>query len=444
MQTNPQPASPLDTKPLDASPLERRIDMTVQMAEIDKDVEQRLKKMARTVKMPGFRPGKVPFKMVVQQYGPQARSEAIGEAVEKAFGLAVREQNLRVAGYPRIEPKAGGDASRLEFSAIFEVYPELKLNGVGDKTIERPRIEVGETEVDKTLEVLRKQRTIFSPADRAAAKDDRVVIDFTGKLNGEVFQGGQATDYPVVLGEGRMLPDFENGIVGLKSGESRTFDLTFPADYQVTELAGKQVSFDVTLKAVEAPQLPALDADFAKSLGIQDGDVAKMRAEIRVNLENELKKRTKARIKEQAMQALLDANPLEVPKTLIEQESGSMADAARQDLANRGVDIKNMPVDAAWFTTQAERRVKLGLIIAEVVQAHGLHAKPEQVRALIDDQAQSYEQPEEVVRWYYSQPQRLAQIEALAIEENVVDWVVANAQTTDKPASFDELMGNAA
>ncbi len=444
MQTNPQPASPLDTKPLDASPLERRIDMTVQMAEIDKDVEQRLKKMARTVKMPGFRPGKVPFKMVVQQYGPQARSEAIGEAVEKAFGLAVREQNLRVAGYPRIEPKAGGDASRLEFSAIFEVYPELKLNGVGDKTIERPRIEVGETEVDKTLEVLRKQRTTFSPADRAAAKDDRVVIDFTGKLNGEVFQGGQATDYPVVLGEGRMLPDFENGIVGLKSGESRTFDLTFPADYQVTELAGKQVSFDVTLKAVEAPQLPALDADFAKSLGIQDGDVAKMRAEIRVNLENELKKRTKARIKEQAMQALLDANPLEVPKTLIEQESGSMADAARQDLANRGVDIKNMPVDAAWFTTQAERRVKLGLIIAEVVQAHGLHAKPEQVRALIDDQAQSYEQPEEVVRWYYSQPQRLAQIEALAIEENVVDWVVANAQTTDKPASFDELMGNAA
>ncbi len=439
MQTNPQPASPMN-----ASSLERRIDMTVQMAEIDKDVEQRLKKMARTVKMPGFRPGKVPFKMVVQQYGPQARSEAIGEAVEKAFGIAVREQNLRVAGYPRIEPKAGGDATRLEFSAIFEVYPEVKLAGVADKTIERPRIEVGEAEVDKTLEVLRKQRTTFSAVERAAAKGDRVVIDFTGKLNGEVFQGGQATDYPVVLGEGRMLPDFESGIVGLKADGSRTFDLTFPADYQVTELAGKQVSFDVTVKGVEAPQLPAVDAEFAKSLGIEDGDVAKMRAEIRANLENELKKRTKARIKEQAMQALLDANPLEVPKTLIEQESGSMAEAARQDLANRGVDIKNMPVDAAWFTTQAERRVKLGLIIAEVVQAHGLHAKPEQVRALIDEQAQSYEQPEEVVRWYYSQPQRMAQVEALAIEENVVDWVVANAQTTDKAASFDELMGNAA
>ncbi|MBI4987254.1 MAG: trigger factor [Rhodocyclales bacterium] len=434
MQTSPQPASPL----------ERRIDMTVPMADIEKDVAQRLKKMARTVKMPGFRPGKVPFKMVEQQYGSQARNEAIGEAVEKAFGNAVREQNLRVAGYPRIEPKGGEDKSRLEFSAVFEVYPEVKLNGIGDKTVERPQIEVGEAEVDKTLEVLRKQRTAFSAAERAAAKGDRVTIDFTGKLNGEVFQGGQATDYPVVLGEGRMLPDFENGIEGLKAGEGRTFDLTFPTDYQVSELAGKQVSFDVTVKGVEAPQLPAVDADFARSLGIEDGDVAKMRAEIRSNLESEVKKRIKARIKDQAMQALLDANPLDVPKALIEQESESMAEAARQDLANRGIDVKNMPVDANWFATQAERRVKLGLIIAEAVKGNALHAKPEQVRALIDEQAQSYEQPEEVVRWYYSQPQRLAQVEALAIEENVVNWVVANARTTDKAASFDELMGNAA
>ena len=434
MQTNPQAASPL----------ERRIDMTVPMAEIEKEVAQRLKKMARTVKMPGFRPGKVPFKMVEQQYGAQARNEAIGEAVEKAFGNAVREQNLRVAGYPRIEPKGGEDASRLEFSAVFEVYPEVKLNGFGDKIIERPQLDVGEAEVDKTIEVLRKQRTTFSATERAAEKGDRVVIDFTGKLNGEAFQGGQATDYPVVLGEGRMLPDFENGIAGLKAGENRTFDLTFPADYQVTELAGKQVSFDVTLKRVEAPQLPEVDAAFARSLGIEDGDIAKMRAEIRANLENEIRKRIKARIKEQAMQALLDANPLDVPKALIEQESESMAEAARQDLASRGADIRNMPVDATWFAAQAERRVKLGLIIAEAVKGNALHAKPEQVRALIDEQAESYEKPEEVVRWYYAQPQRLAQVEALAIEENVVNWVVANVQATDKAASFDELMGNAA
>ena len=434
MQSNQQPASPL----------ERRIDMAVPMAEIEKQVEQRLRKMARTVKMSGFRPGKVPFKMVQQHYGDQARSEAIGEAVEKAFGEAVRSQNLRVAGYPRIEPKGGEDQGQLEFSAVFEVYPEVRLNGVAEREIERPQIEVGEAEVDKTIEVLRKQRTTFSPAARAAASGDRVTIDFTGRLNGEVFQGRQATDYPVVLGEGRMLPDFEKGIVGLNAGESRTFDLTFPEDYQVKELAGKQVSFEVTLKGLEAPQLPAVDAAFAKSLGIEDGDTAKMRAEIRANLESEVGKRIRARVKEQAMQALLDANPLDVPKVLIEQEAESMAEAARQDLANRGMDIKNMPVDASWFGAQAERRVKLGLIIAEAVKQNGLQAKPEQVRALIDEQAQSYEQPEEVVRWYYSQPQRLAQVEALAIEENVVSWVVANAKTADKAVAFDELMGNAA
>lgn len=427
-----------------ASPLERRIDMAVQMADIEKDVEQRLRKVARTAKMSGFRPGKVPFRLVQQQYGAQARSEAIGEAVEKAFGEAVREQNLRVAGYPRIEPKSGEDQSKLEFSAVFEVYPEVRLNGVGEREIERPQLDVGEAEVDKTVEVLRKQRTTYSKAERAAASGDRVTIDFTGRLNGEVFQGGQATDYPVVLGEGRMLPDFENGIIGLKAGESRSLDLTFPENYQATELAGKQVGFEVTLKGVEAPRLPEVDAAFAQSLGIGDGDVAKMRAEIRGNLENEVKKRLKGRVKEQAMQALLDANPLEVPHVLVEQEAEQMAEAARQDLANRGVDVKNMPVDATWFSAQAERRVKLGLIIAEAVKQHGLHAKPEQVRALIDEQAQSYEQPEDVVRWYYSQPQRLAQVEALAIEENVVNWVVANAKATDKAIAFDELMGNAA
>jgi len=447
MQTDPQPASAAANPAADSavpSPLERRIDMTVTMAEIEKDVAQRLKQMARTVKMPGFRPGKVPFKMVEQQYGAQARNEAIGEAVEKAFSDAVREQKLRVAGYPRIEPKEGADAASLVFSAVFEVYPEVKLTSITDKSIERPRLDVSEAEVDKTIDVLREQRVTFSKAERAAEQNDRVVIDFTGKLNGEVFEGGQASDYPVVLGKGRMLPEFENAILGLKTGERRTFDLTFPADYQAANLAGKTVSFEVTVKGVEGPQLPAIDADFAKTLGIADGDMAKMRAEIRSNLENEVKKRIKARVKDQAMQVLLDAHPIDVPRALIEQESEIMADAARQDLANRGADLKNIPVDASWFTGQAERRVKLGLIISQIVQENALQAKPEQVRKLIDEQAQSYEQPEEVVRWYYSQPQRLAQVEALAIEENVVSWIEANAKTTDKAIAFDELMGNAA
>lgn len=437
MQTESQ-ASPA------VNSLERRIDMTVPLADIEKEAAQRLKKIARTAKQPGFRPGKVPFKLVEQQYGFQARNEAIGEAVEKAFDNAVREQNLRVAGQPHIEPKESSDTAQMIFSAVFEIYPEVKLNALSGQSIERPQIEVGEAEMDKTIEVLRKQRTTYHPAERAAENGDNVTIDFTGRLNGEIFQGGQASDYAVVLGEGRMLPDFEQAIIGLKPGEQRTFDLTFPEDYQVMTLAGKQVTFDVALKGVSAPQLPQVDADFARALGIEDGDLEKMRSEIRTNLENEVKKRVRARVKEQAMQAVFDAHPIDVPKALIEQESAVMAESARQDLVMRGVDVKNVPVEAAWFTSQAERRVKLGLIIAEMVKANDLHAKPEQIRELIDEQAQSYEQPEEVVRWYYSQPQRLAQVEALAIEENVVNWVLGNAATTDKAISFDELMGHSA
>ena len=434
----------MQTTQQNANPLERRIDMSVAVADIDKDVENRLKKLARTVKMAGFRPGKVPLKLVAQQYGPQVRSEAIGEAVEKAFGQAVREQNLRVAGYPRIEPKQAQDENKLEFSAVFEVYPEIRLGDIGNTAIERPVLTVGDAEVDKTIDILRKQRATYAPVERAAAPGDRVVVDFTGRLNGEVFEGGQASDYPMMLGAGRMLPEFEQAVAGMKAGESKTFDLTFPADYQAEHLAGKQVSFEVAVKRVEEIRLPEVNADFARSLGVEDGDVEKMRAEVKSNLEREVKRRVQARIKGQAMKALLEANPIEVPKALVEQEAHQLAEAARQDLANRGVNVKDVPVQPDWFAEQALRRVKLGLVIAELVKQKGLAATPEQLRAMIDEIAQSYEKPEEVVRWYYSQPRQLAQVEALAIEENVVKWVVENAKATDKPVTFDELMGNAA
>jgi len=440
MQTNQETPSVLERP----TALERRLDMAVALADIDKDVEQRLKKMARNVKMPGFRPGKVPFKIVVQQYGYQARSEAIGAAVERAFGAAVREQNIRVAGQPRIEPKGGADQSVLEFSAVFEVYPEIHLGDISGQTIERQAFQVTEAELDKTIEVLRKQRTTYAAAARAAASGDRVTIDFTGRLDGEVFKGGQASDYPVVLGEGRMLPDFEQGVIGLSAGESKTFEVTFPADYQVAELAGKQVSFEVTVKGVEGPQLPEVDAGFVRALGIADGDVAKMRAEVMANLEREVRKRLQARTREQAMEALLAATPIEAPKALVEQESRAMADAALQDLANRGMDVKHVPVEPGWFTEQATRRVKLGLIIAEVVKQRALHASPEQVRAQVDELAQSYEDPAELVRWYYGRPERLAPIEAMVLEQNVVAWALENAGVSDKTVSFDELMGPAA
>ncbi|MBS1171487.1 MAG: tig [Proteobacteria bacterium] len=427
-----------------ASPLERRIDMAVPLADIDKDVEQRLKSLARTVKMAGFRPGKVPFKVVAQQYGSQARSEAIGAAVERAFGDAVRSQSLRVAGYPRIEPKQGGDQVRLEFSAVFEVYPEVTLGDISGRTIERPLLTVGDAEVEKTVEVLRKQRMTFVAEERAVQDGDRVIVDFTGRIGGEVFHGGHATDFAIVIGQGAMLPDFESQLKGMTAGDSKDFDLTFPQDYHAQELAGRTASFHVAVKRVEAPQLPALDADFARALGVADGNLDKMRSEVKTNLEREVKKRVGARLKEQVMNILIEANPIEVPRSLVNAESQQLALNARQDLQNRGIDAKHMPIDGSWFAEQATRRVKLGLIMAELVKEKGLQAKPEQVRAMVQDLAESYEDPAEVVRWYYSQPQQLGQAEALVVEDNVVAWVLQNARTVDKEISFDELMGTAA
>lgn len=426
------------------SALERRIDMTVPLADIEKDVEARLKQMARTVKMPGFRPGKVPFRMVAQSYGSQARSEAVGAAVERVLAEQIRAQNLRIAGYPRIEPKDAASTEALEFSAVFEVYPEVVVGDLSAREVERPILSVTEAEVDKTLEVLRKQRTTFVPAERAAQDGDRVTVDFTGRKDGVEFDGGKATDFPFVIGAGQMLKDFETAVVGLSAGESKSFDMTFPDDYHASHLAGQAVQFEVTVKQVAEPKLPEVDGEFAKSLGIADGDTSKMREEVKANLEREVKRRIQARIKEQVMNVLLDAHPIEVPKALVEQESQQLADNARKDFESRGMKTKDLPISTDWFTDQAVRRVKLGLIMSELVRSKELFAKPEQIRAIIEDFAASYEDPSEVVSWYYAQPERLAQAEALVVEDNVVAWVVGNAKATDKETSFEELMGNAA
>ncbi len=426
------------------SALERRIDMSVPIADIDREVDARLKRMARTVKMPGFRPGRVPMKIVAQTYGHQIRSEAIGAAVEKTFGEKVREQNLRIAGSPRIEPKQGGGDSALEFIAVFEVYPEVELGDLSSQTVERPVLTVGDAEVDKTIDVLRKQRTSFDEVDREAKEGDRVVIDFVGRNDGEVFEGGQAEDFPFVIGSGAMLRDFETAVQGLKAGDSKRFDVTFPDDYQAENLAGKAVQFDITVKRVEAPVLPGIDADFARALGVADGDVVKLRDEVRSNLEREIRRRIQAKVKEQVMNALLTVNPIEAPKALVGAESQQLAENAKRDLEMRGMSSKDIPVDPSWFTAQAERRVKLGLIMAELVKVHDLFAKPEQVRTLVEEMAQSYEDPSELVRWYYAQPERLSQAEAVVVEDNVVAWVISQVQVTDSEISFDELMGNAA
>jgi trigger factor len=426
------------------SSLERRLDLSVALADLDKDVEARLKRMGKKVKLPGFRPGKVPFSIVKQHYGHEARSEALSEALDRAFGEKIVAEKLRVAGYPRIEAKEAANDTHIEFSAVFEVYPEFKIGDVSGEAIEKPALEAGTAEVDQTIEILRKQRQHFEKAERAAAKGDRVTIDFTGRKNGEVFQGGQATDYPFVLGEGQMLADFETAVAGLKAGETKTFPMTFPADYFAKDLAGQAVEFEITVKAVEAAVLPAVDADFARMLGVADGDVVKMRSEIEGNLKREVKKRLAARIKDQVMDALVKTNPIDVPNALVEQEVERLVEAAREDMAQRGMKAKDLPIQPAWFAEQAKRRVTLGLILAELVKSENLQAKPEQVKGKVEEAAQSYENPDEVVRWYYAQPQRLADVEAVVIEDNVVAWVLARAKVSEKPVAFDDLMGKSA
>ncbi len=426
------------------STLERRLSVAVPMAEIEHEVDTRLKRLTRTVKMHGFRPGKVPLKVVVQQYGPQVRNEVLTETVQSSFGEAVRQQNLKVAGYPQFEPKPFAEGSSdFEYSATFEVYPEVVLGDIAGSKISRPQLEVGDAEIDRTVEIMRKQRVTYDEAERAAENGDRVTMSYKGTIDGVEFEGGKAEDQAVVLGEGRLLPDFESQLQGMKAGDSRTFELRFPDDYHGKDVAGKTATFEISVSEVAAPKLPEIDADFAKSLGVADGDVAKMRNEIKGNLEREVKGRLKARVKDQVMQALLDATKVDVPKSLIVSEIERLRELTRQDFAARGIPVKDdMPLPAEVFEKQAERRVNLGLILAELVKAHQLQAKPEQVRAIVEEQAQSYENPQEVVRWYHQSPDRLREIESMVLEDNVVEWALKTAQVDDQSIAFDELMGN--
>lgn len=422
--------------------LERRLDVAVPLAQIETEVEKRLARIAKNVKVSGFRPGKVPMKMVVQQYGPQVRSEVISDAVKASFADAVREQNLRVAGYPRIEAKAGAAApDRLEFSAVFEVYPDIRIGDLATVTIERPVAEVGSADVEQTIEVLRKQRTRYEHVARAAAAGDRAIVDFTGKIEGVEFPGGQAKDFAIILGEGRMLPEFETAVTGMKEGETKSFALTFPVDYHGKEVAGKEAGFVLAVKAVSQAHLPAVDAEFAKAFGIASGSVDELRAEIASNLKLELKRKIEAKVKDQALAALRQKGEFPVPKSLVDLEAKNMAQRMADDLQKQGMKIEEIKLTPDLFRANAEDRVALGLLLSEIVRAHGLAAKPEEVKAMVREAAQTYEQPEAVVRWHYEKPERLNEFEALAVERNVVEWVLGRAQVADKPTTFAELMG---
>ena len=423
--------------------LQRRITLTLAADAINGEVESRLKKLSRTVKADGFRPGKVPMSVVAQRYGYSVHYEVMNDKVGEAFATAANEAKLRVAGMPSITQKEGGAEGQMAFDATFEVYPEVKLGDLSAVSLERVSTEVSDAAIDKTIDILRKQRRTFAqrPAVEGAAESDRVTIDFEGKIDGEPFSGGKAEAFQFIIGEGQMLAQFDTGVRGMKVGESKTFAVAFPADYHGQEVAGKEADFLVTMKKIESQTLPVVDEALAKSLGIEGGTVDALRADVKKNLEREVKFRVLARNKSAVMDALLASAELDLPQALVANETERLVESARADLKQRGVkDAATAPIPAELFTAQAERRVRLGLVVAELVRSQNLQAKPEQLQAHIEEMSQSYEKPAEVMRWYLSDRQRMAEVEAVVIENNVANHVLTTAKVTDKVLPFDDLM----
>ena len=423
--------------------LERKITLTLPVGAIQSEVETRLKKLARTVKMDGFRPGKVPMTVVSQRYGYSVHYEVMNDKVSEAFSLAVNQAELRVAGQPRITEAESAPEGQMAFDAIFEVYPEVKMGDLSTAEVEKMSAEVDDAAIDKTIDILRKQRRTFAQRaqDAAAADGDRVTVDFEGKIDGEVFAGGKAEDFQFIVGDGQMLKEFEDATRGMKTGESKTFQLAFPADYHGKDVAGKTADFMVTLKKIEAANLPEVNEALAKSLGIADATVEGLRTDIRKNLEREVKYRLLARNKQAVMDALVSKAELDLPNASVQAEIARLLEGARADLKQRGIkDADKAPIPEDVFRPQAERRVRLGLVVADLVRANSLQAKTEQIKAHIEELAASYEKPTDVMRWYYSDNNRLAEVEAIVIENNVTDFVLGQAKINEKSVTFDELM----
>ena len=424
-----------------SSPLERNITVSVPIEQIEAEIAARLKKLARTVKMQGFRPGHVPLKMVERHYGFQVRQEVVSDTVQKSFSEAVRDQNFRVAGYPRFQPVPVGEgANQVEYTATFEVYPEVVVGDLGKYEVTRPLTEVTDKDVAKTLETLRKQRAKYEPVERVAANGDLVNIDFEGLIAGQPFEGNKAANFTVVLGEGRMLPDFESALVGMTAGETKTFPVTFPQEY-AEAVKGKTADFTAKVNQVAEPNLPPLDAELARTLGVEDGDVERLKREVRENIDKEVVKRIRSTVKEQVLDALHLAASFEVPRSLLDSEIARMQQQAVEDLKQRGVTKQDLTLPPDLFAERATRRIKVGLLVAELVKRNNLQPRPEQVRKVIEDHAQSFEQPDQLIRWYYGDPARLAEVEALVMEDNVVEWALGNMKVVEMKMAFDDLMG---
>ncbi len=423
------------------SALERRLNASIPQQSIRGVVSARLKNIARNAKIAGFRPGKVPAKVIEQHYGAKVHQEALEEALQRSFQEVALSNNLRVAGSPQFDIKSDDpNAEEVQYSATFEVYPDVVMGDLSVVPIERLVYQLKPVDVESTILTLRKQRATFEKVDRPAQNEDRVLVDFTGMLDGEPFEGGEGKGISVVLGVGRMLPDFEAAIIGMKANETKKFEMKFPDDYHGKNVAGKQVTFSVELHQVEAARLPEVDSEFAKSIGINGGDVSKLQEELHKNLTREVTRRLKLRNKDIAMEALLKVAKFDVPKGLVDSEIQAVMNSTLQEMESRGMKMKDMSFPPEMFRERAEKRVKLGIILSEVVHKFGLQAKPEQTKAMIEDYAQGFDEGEQIIRWYAADPKRMVEVENLVMEENLVEWVMARAKTTDKEIEFNDLM----
>ena len=423
------------------SNLERRMTIKLPLTQLESQVNQRLAQVARTAKMAGFRPGKAPLGLVSQQYGSEVRDEVFSKAVEASFGAAVEENKLRVAGFPNIEHKPFVEASaEFEYTATFEVFPDIKVGDLSKLTVEKPSLDISDADIDKTIDVLVKQRVSYASVKRAAAPGDRINIALTASINGEQVESTGNKGIDLLLGEPGRVAAFDQALAGGKAGDSKKFDITYPKDHEPAQLAGKKVSYEVTYHAVSEAAYPKIDANFAKELGVVDGDVKKMRLEIKTSLEQEVEKRISARVKEQVFTGLIEICPIDLPGALVNSEINRMAQMTAQNLQQRGMDPKQIKLEPSMFEVQAKRSTSLRLILSEVVNANSLQANADQVRGMIDSFAQSYDDPAELVKWYYDDVKRLDEPAALATEANVVTWALTKAKVTNKKIKFDELM----
>ncbi len=417
--------------------LERRMEVSVEKERVEQAVEERLKRVSKTVKLKGFRPGKVPLKVVKQQFGAQVRQEVLSDLMQSSFAEAVTEQKLNPAAGPRIEPLEMAPGADLKYRAVFEVFPEIKLGKVEGLAAKRPVAEVTEADIDAMIENLREQRPEYVPVERASEVGDRVTLDFHGTLDGEPFEGGKGEDVAIVLGDGRMLKDFEDGVLGLKAGERRTIEVGFPADYHSESLAGKQAAFEISLKEVAEKHLPELDDEFCRAYGIMDGGIEQMRSEVADNMRRELEDNIRARLKQQLLDGLLEANPVEVPRSLVDGQAREMQlDMARRSGAR---DASGLPSPES-FAEPARRRVALGMLIGELIRDRGIELDRGKVEERLADLASGQPDPEAMLKAYRGSAEAMRQIENMVLEDQVVDYLVDRAELSDEKTTFKGLM----